>query len=111
VAVFLHEIPQEIGDFGVLLHAGLPLRRAVWLNFLSGLGAVAGAILALLIGERVAGFSAALVPVAAGTFLYIAASDLIPELHRERRPWAVLGQVLMVLLGVAVMAVGKALLG
>ncbi len=111
LAVFLHEIPQEIGDFGVLLHAGLPLRRAVWLNFLSGLGAVGGAVLALVIGEQVGGFSAALIPVAAGAFLYIAASDLIPELHRERRPGAVLGQVMLVLLGVAVMAVGKMLLG
>ncbi len=111
IAVFLHEIPQEVGDFGVLLHAGLPLRRAVWLNFLSGLGAVAGAVIALLVGEQVAGFSAAMVPVAAGAFLYIAASDLIPELHRERRPGAVLLQVALVLLGVAVMAVGKAVLG
>lgn len=111
VAVFLHEIPQEVGDFGVLLHAGLPLRRAVWLNFLSGMGAVLGAILALLIGEEVAGFSATLVPIAAGSFLYIAASDLIPELHRERRPGAVIAQVLLVLVGVAVMAVGKMLLG
>jgi zinc and cadmium transporter len=110
VAVIVHEIPQEVGDFGVLLHAGLPLRRVVWLNFLSGLGAVAGALLALAIGERVAGFGALLLPVAAGGFLYIAASDLIPELHRERRPGAVAWQIVLVLLGVGVMALTAVLL-
>ncbi len=105
VAVLVHEIPQEVGDFGVLLHAGLPMRKVVWLNFLSGLGAVAGALLALALGERIAGFDALLLPVAAGSFLYIAASDLIPELHRETRPRAVAVQIALVLLGVAVMAV------
>lgn len=104
LAVIVHEIPQEVGDFGVLLHAGLPMRRAVWLNFLSGLGAVAGALLALAIGERVEAFGALLLPVAAGSFLYIAASDLIPELHRETRPRAVAKQIALVLLGVGVMA-------
>lgn len=104
VAVIVHEIPQEIGDFGVLLHAGLPMRRVVLLNFVSGLGAVAGALFTLVVGERVAGFGAHLLPVAAGSFLYIAASDLIPELHRERNPGAVLMQIALVLLGVAVMA-------
>lgn len=105
LAVIMHEIPQEVGDFGVLLHSGLPMRRVVWLNFLSGLGAVAGALAALVIGERVEAFGALLVPVAAGGFLYIAASDLVPELHRETRPRAVVGQIALVLLGVAVMAV------
>ena len=111
VAVILHEIPQEIGDFGVLLHAGLPMRRVVWLNFLSGLGAIGGALLVLAVGERVAPLNTLLLPVAAGSFLYIAASDLIPELHRERRPAAVLQQVALVLLGVAVMAVTAVVLG
>jgi zinc and cadmium transporter len=110
-AVIVHEIPQEVGDFGVLLHAGLPMRRVVWLNFVSGLGAVGGALLVLAIGDLVAGFDALLLPVAAGSFLYIAASDLIPELHRERRPAAVLQQILLVLLGVAVMAGTAVVLG
>lgn len=110
VAVILHEIPQEIGDFGVLLHAGLPMRRVVLLNFISGLGAVAGALLTLAIGARVTGLGAHLLPVAAGSFLYIAASDLIPELHRERNPGAVLQQIALVLLGVTVMAVTGVLL-
>jgi zinc and cadmium transporter len=105
LAVILHEIPQEIGDFGVLLHAGVPVRRAVFYNFLTGLGAVVGALVALALEDRIAGFSAALVPIAAGSFLYIAASDLIPELHRERSPAASIGQVAVVLLGVALMAV------
>lgn len=105
LAVILHEVPQEIGDFGVLLHAGVPVRKAVWFNFLSGLGAVAGALVALAVGRQLAGFTAALVPIAAGSFLYIAASDLIPELHRERSRSASIGQVLLVLLGVALMAV------
>lgn len=84
-AVILHEVPQEIGDFGILLHAGLTRRRAVLWNVFSALAAFMGALLALVIGGRVVGFAAAFVPVAAGGFIYIAASDLVPELKAETR--------------------------
>jgi zinc and cadmium transporter len=103
-AVFLHEIPQELGDFGVLVYSGLPVRRAVWFNFLSGLAALLGAGLTLLIGRASAGFTDALLPVAAGMFLYIAASDLIPELRRDRQAGSAVRQLGLVLLGASVMA-------
>jgi zinc and cadmium transporter len=84
-AVVLHEVPQEVGDFGVLLHAGLTRQRALLWNVISALAAFAGVLLVLLVGGRVAGFAAALIPVAAGGFIYIAASDLVPELKADTR--------------------------
>jgi zinc transporter ZupT len=71
-----------IGDFGVLLHAGFKKSRALLFNFLSALTAVAGAITGLLIGTRMEGVAAFLVPLAAGGFIYIAGADLIPEMHK-----------------------------
>jgi len=103
-AVFLHEVPQELGDFGVLVYSGLAPRRAVWFNFLSGLAALVGAAVTLTIGRAATGLTDALLPIAAGSFLYIAASDLIPELRRERQVGTSLWQLGLVLLGVAVMA-------
>jgi zinc and cadmium transporter len=104
LAVALHEIPQEIGDFGILVHAGLPARRALKLNFLSALAAVLGAVLTLVIAESIEGVSRVMIAVTAGGFVYIAGSDLIPELQRETRPSSSLMQLAGVILGVAVMA-------
>lgn len=84
IAVVLHEIPQEIGDFAVLIHAGYTKKRALWLNFLSALFAFAG----LIISFAIAGtgtFEAYPLPITAGGFIYIALSDLIPELHKEKK--------------------------
>lgn len=83
VAVVLHEIPQEIGDFGVLLHGGFSKAKALLCNFLIALTAFAGAILALLFTSYVENIQLFLLPFAAGNFIYIAGSDLIPELHKE----------------------------
>ncbi len=83
LAVALHELPQEIGDFGVLLHAGYPARKALWLNFLSASAAILGTLIALLLGGRSAAFSQAMLPITAGSFIYIAGSDLVPEMHKE----------------------------
>ena len=77
VAVALHEIPQELGDFAILVHAGLKPRRAPLLNFLSGLAAVAGGVVTLLL-TSVEGIEQFLVAFSAGGFIYIAATDLIP---------------------------------
>lgn len=85
VAVLLHEVPQEIGDFAILVQGGLRPRKALLFNFISATMALAGAALALTIGARSVGFADVLIPVAAGNFLYIAAADLIPELHRSHR--------------------------
>ena len=104
LAVIMHEIPQEVGDFGVLIHAGLSVRKALALNFLSALTAMLGVILAIVLGSEIEGFSLSLLPIAAGGFLYIAGSDLIPELHHEVKVLRSLLQFVMILLGVGVMA-------
>lgn len=92
VAAAAHEVPQELGDFGVLIHGGWSRRRAVLLNVLSGVTFLAGALIAYAIPEE---WSVAwLIPFAAGNFLYIAAVDLIPEVarpHEARLPSGVLG--------------------
>lgn len=83
VAVLLHEIPQEIGDFGVLLHAGYTKTKALFLNFISALLSLVGVLAVFIIGENLENFSVWLLAVAAGGFIYIALSDLIPELHHD----------------------------
>ncbi len=74
VAVALHELPRELGTFGVFVHAGVPARRAIVYNLATGLVAVAGAAVALTIGTRAESFAASMLPFAAGTFLYLAAA-------------------------------------
>ena len=105
IAVILHEIPQEIGDFGVLLHAGYSKAKALWFNFLSALFAIAGAGLALILGASAEGLVLWLVPVAAGGFIYIALSDLIPALHGHENKTATHGalQFFWILIGVLLM--------
>jgi zinc and cadmium transporter len=105
IAVVLHEIPQEIGDFSILIHSGFTIARALFLNFLSALTAVAGALVVLLLATPVSGIEAILLPIAAGNFLYIAGSDLIPELHKESRPKQAFWQFVCILLGVGLMLV------
>ncbi|TAL35758.1 MAG: ZIP family metal transporter [Spirochaetes bacterium] len=86
LAVVLHEIPQEIGDFGILLHAGFTKRKALLFNFLSASLAILGALGAILLNTGFENFSSLMLPLTAGGFIYIAASDLIPELHKETNP-------------------------
>ena len=108
LAVICHEIPQEVGDFGVLVHSGLSVRKALGYNLLAALTAFIGAALVLVMGRWIQDFSVYLLPVTAGGFLYIAGSDLIPELcQREVRPLTSLGQLANILLGIAVMLVLK----
>lgn len=86
VAVVAHEVPQEIGDFGVLVFGGMSTRNALFFNFLSATTAILGAVLVLSLGGRFPALAAGLLPITAGSFLYIAAADLIPELHRHDAP-------------------------
>ncbi|MDQ3880698.1 MAG: ZIP family metal transporter [Chloroflexota bacterium] len=104
LAVALHEIPQELGDFGILIHAGLQPRRALGLNLLVALTAVAGAVVTLVVASEAAGFDRVLLPLTAGGFIYIASTDLFPELHKEPHPIRSAVQLTGVLAGVAVMA-------
>ena len=104
LAVALHEIPQELGDFGILVHAGLKARRALALNLLTGFAALAGAVATLLVAGAAEGFERAIVPITAGGFIYIASTDLLPELHKEPEAGKSLLQLVGLLAGVAVMA-------
>lgn len=110
VAVILHEIPQEIGDFAILLHSGYSRKRALVLNFLSALTAFVGAVAFFAFGELSKSLVDYFIPLAAGGFIYIAASDLIPELHKTKQVRHSLYQLVAVLLGVLAM-VALAFLG
>ncbi|MBI4354944.1 MAG: ZIP family metal transporter [Candidatus Omnitrophica bacterium] len=103
LAVLLHEIPQEIGDFGILLQAGWSKRRALWLNSLSATFAILGTVVALAAGHVVSDFPHVILPITAGGFIYIAGSDLVPELHKERQPAKSLVQLLAIGVGVGLM--------
>ncbi|MBI5222558.1 MAG: ZIP family metal transporter [Candidatus Magasanikbacteria bacterium] len=103
LAVILHEIPQEIGDFGILLHGGYEKKRALFLNFITALTAVAGAIVALLASQFIPHLTQFLVPFAAGGFIYIAGSDLMPELHKETEFKKSFVQLIAFVLGIIVM--------
>jgi len=83
LAVVFHEIPQEIGDFGVLIYGGFNKSRAIFFNFSTALTAIFGAIVSLGLSSYIQGFTPFLIPFAAGNFIYIAGSDLIPELRKE----------------------------
>ncbi len=83
LAVVFHEIPQEIGDFAVLIHSGYSRKKALFFNMLSALTAVLGAVLTLLLTSATQSLTEHMLPFAAGNLMYIAAADLIPELHKE----------------------------
>jgi zinc and cadmium transporter len=104
LAILLHEIPQEMGDFGILIHGGLSVKKALAFNFLSALTALIGTVLSLAIGPHVQGYAVALVPITAGGFIYIAGSDLIPELHHDVKISKSLLQFALIALGLGIMA-------
>jgi zinc and cadmium transporter len=101
LAVATHEIPQEVGDFAILLGAGYSRLRALWLNVLSGVSAVAGVLLAGVAIEHVPTVLPYFLPLAAGSFLYVSMSDLIPSLHRGPFERGSFRQVLVVAAGIA----------
>ncbi len=102
IAVILHEIPQEIGDFGVLLHAGYAKTKAIFYNFLSALTAILGVLVVIAIGEGAKTLVQWVVPFAAGAFIYIASADLVPELHKQRGGSTALASM-AILVGVGMM--------
>ncbi len=104
LAIVLHEIPQEMGDFGILVHGGLSVKKALAFNFLSALTAIIGTILSLAIGPYIQGYTVALVPITAGGFIYIAGSDLLPELQHDVKVGRSLLQFALILLGIGIMA-------
>lgn len=104
LAVLLHEIPQEVGDFGIYTHQGLSLKKSLKLNLLSATASLLGVIVTFIIGSGLATSTAYVLPITAGGFIYLAASDLIPELHdhKEKSIHSLL-QILYLLIGVGLM--------
>lgn len=105
LAVISHEIPQEIGDFASLIYGGFGKAKAIFLNFLSALTAFLGAALILILRNHYGELIDFLIPFAAGNFIYIAGSDLIPELHKEVKAKNSLFQLICFIIGLLLMYV------
>jgi zinc and cadmium transporter len=103
IAVLLHEVPQEIGDFAVLIYGGFTKKKAVMYNLLAALFAVIGAVIMLFLESVISYLPVFLVPFTAGGFIYIAGTDLIPEMHKEVRPLASVGQMVAMVMGIGIM--------
>jgi len=108
-AVMAHEIPHEVGDFMILLNAGYTKRRAFVFNLVSGSSAVAGGVIGYFVLDAVEGLLSYALLLAASSFIYIALSDLLPEMMRRSKLAQSMPQVLFVLAGVALAALIGAL--
>ena len=102
VAIIAHEIPQEIGDFIILLNAGFSRLRALCYNALSGLMAVIGGVLAYYFLEKANQAMPYLLVIASSSFIYIAVSDLIPQMHRRPHWQESLRQIVLIAIGVGI---------
>lgn len=105
LAVFLHEIPHELGNFAILVHSGIERRNAILYNLGTGVASVIGAIATYYIGVNFSGLAIMLLPVTAGGFLYVAGSDLIPELHHENKLRRSIVQLLCIFVGILIMSI------
>jgi zinc and cadmium transporter len=110
VAVILHEVPQELGDFGILMHGGFSRRRALSFNFLSAMAAVGGALITYFYLD-VLNLSPLLIAFAAGGFIYLACVDLLPRLHGEVNRRKSIFQLLLFLAGIAVIQISHIFVG
>ena len=107
LAVVLHEIPQEIGDFGVLVYGGFKKVKALFLNFLSAITAILGGIAGYFLSEKIGESIVFLLPFAAGNFIYIASSDLIPEINHKVNIKKSIIHFFVFLLGIGLMLLMK----
>jgi zinc and cadmium transporter len=103
VAIAAHEIPQEVGDFAILLHAGYSRSKALLLNVLSGAASALGAVAAFLAFDSIPSLRPYFLTLAAASFLYVAMADLIPGLHRGRTDASSMRQIVLIVAGVATM--------
>ena len=105
VSVIFHEIPQEVADFGVLLYSGMKKTKALLFNFLSATTAIIGTVIGIIMLGHVHWFDEFIIPFACGNFLYIAASNLLPELHRHCKLKDSLVHLLAIVIGVLIIVV------
>lgn len=103
IAVIAHEVPQEIGDFGLLLHQGLSRKKVVIINIFSALSALAAALVTYAIGEQVESLHPLLLSLAAGFFIYISLANLIPEIHEKNKRGFALLETIFLFLGVIIL--------
>ncbi|HEX6317556.1 MAG TPA: ZIP family metal transporter [Burkholderiales bacterium] len=109
VAIIAHEIPQEVGDFLILLHSGYSRARALAMNLLSSCATVVGGVLGYFSLQLVAQWEATLLGVVAASMIYVAVADLIPGLHRQPELRDTASQALLIALGIAAIATVRAL--
>lgn len=102
LAVAAHEIPQEVGDFAILLHAGFSRAKALTLNLLTSLTSVIGAVIAYFALREVQPYLPIALAIAAASFIYVAVADLIPTLHRKLDVRTSIAQVVLIVLGLGV---------
>jgi zinc and cadmium transporter len=107
LAVILHEIPHEFGDYAILVYAGYSRVRALLLNALTAVAAILGGIIGYYAALSSVSFEIALIPIAAGGFIYVAGSDLIPEFRNDRDGSSVALTFVMFVIGVGLMYVLK----
>ena len=103
IAVVLHEIPQELSDYAILIHSGYSKGKATLLNALTALTAIVGALLVLVLQASMPNIERYLLPLVAGNFLYIAVADLLPELQKQTRVSNTIAQLLGVFAGIILM--------
>jgi zinc and cadmium transporter len=111
LAIVAHEIPQEVGDFLILLHSGYSRARAFLLNMLSSCATLVGGALGYYALQVVAGWMPVLLGVVAASMIYVAVADLIPGLHRRTALRATVSQTVLIALGIGSIALARALLG
>lgn len=109
MAVATHEIPQEIGDFGLMLQKGLKRRQVIWVNIMSALATTVAAVIFFQLGQDNESLIGCLLGLAAGFFIYIAVSDIIPSIHSSENRTTLNIKSGLLLLGVLVVAVSTSL--
>lgn len=102
LSVVLHEIPQELGDFGILIKGGYTRKKAMFYNLLSGSSALVSGVLAYFLLDYIQFIIPYTIAIAAASFLYISLADLIPEMHKHTKPKESIIQLFMILLGVSI---------
>lgn len=107
LAVILHEVPQEIGDFGILVYGGFSKSKALLFNFICALAAILGALIGYILSGITEDISLFLISFTAGGFIYIAASDLLPELHKQKDTREANIAFITFILGLIFMALAK----
>lgn len=105
IAVFVHEIPHELGDFGILIHKGWRRKKVFIFNALTGLAGLAGALVAYFISSHIESLVPVLLAVTSGNFIYLSATDLLPEIHHHSKKHPAITNVVFFLLGIAIIVV------